>query len=114
MENLVDFYSEFVTKGICGATKEIGDAFASATKKPEAMGVSFALGLTGETGEVVDILKKYFINGRPMNVEHLTEELGDVLWYLLNIGSLFSIDLNQIMEYNINKLKERYKDVYEK
>ena len=68
----------------------------------------FALGLGGESGEVLDIIKKSIRDEHPIDLEHLKEELGDVLWYVANIASATGIDLNDILKFNIDKLTKRY------
>lgn len=65
------------------------------------------LGLAGETGEVVDVYKKYLRDGK-LDQEHMLEELGDVLWYLFNIFTLLNISLEEVMDYNVKKLNKRY------
>jgi NTP pyrophosphatase (non-canonical NTP hydrolase) len=50
-----------------------------------------ALGLIGETGEVVDIIKKHKFHNVPMDVDKLKKEVGDILWYLTN-----ALTLNQL------------------
>lgn len=52
-----------------------------------------ALGLIGETGEVVDLIKKHKFHGVPMDVEKLKKEVGDCLWYLANGLTMFDVDL---------------------
>jgi len=44
----------------------------------------------------------------------MEEELGDILWYLANIASLYSLNLDGIMEKNIEKLWKKYPAGYEK
>ncbi|MBP3038087.1 nucleoside triphosphate pyrophosphohydrolase family protein [Bacillaceae bacterium Marseille-Q3522] len=70
--------------------------------------VNFALGITGEAGEVADIVKKYRFHGHPLNREDLIGELGDVLWYVSQIAQLAAIGLDEIAESNIAKLMKRY------
>lgn len=70
-----------------------------------------ALGLAGETGEVIEIIKKVHrdFNGVPQE-QHLAEiplELGDVLWYLTSIGHDYNLTLDQIMQLNKDKLTAR-------
>ena len=67
-----------------------------------------ALGLAGEAGEVVDIIKKYFAHGKIPDREHLVEELGDTLHYLLRIASFSKITEDEIKEYNVAKLEKRW------
>ena len=80
----------------CGATIE-GDRL-----------VMSALGLAGETGEVVDIIKKYIFHSHNLPAVKLRDELGDVLWYLTVLGEACGLDLENIMEHNIKKLRDRY------
>lgn len=67
-----------------------------------------ALGLAGEAGEVVDALKKSLGHRQPLDVAHLREELGDVLWYLSDIATALGLDLGDIAAANIAKLRRRY------
>ena len=67
-----------------------------------------ALGLAGEAGEVVDYLKKVIFHGHKLDVDKLTEELGDVLWYIAAIASVYDIELEQVASENLSKLWHRY------
>lgn len=67
-----------------------------------------AVGLGGETGEVLEIYKKAHRDYKPIDKEHLKEELGDVLWYVANICTSQGLTLEEVIENNIKKLKERY------
>ena len=67
-----------------------------------------ALGLTGEAGEVVDIIKKHIFHGHALYIDELVKELGDVLWYVALISEAIGKSLDTIMEVNIEKLKNRY------
>lgn len=70
-----------------------------------------AMGLAGETGEVVEPVKKWFFHGKGTFEtvrEKLREEIGDVLWYLALLANAFDLDLGEIAEGNIKKLLIRY------
>lgn len=67
-----------------------------------------ALGLTGEAGEVADMIKKYFFHGHELNTDELIKELGDVMWYVALLCNALDISLDHVMTRNINKLKARY------
>jgi NTP pyrophosphatase (non-canonical NTP hydrolase) len=69
---------------------------------------SYCLGLVGESGEVIDHIKKVLYHGHPVKKSLIREEVGDVLWYLANILSEFGIELEGVMIDNISKLKQRY------
>lgn len=66
------------------------------------------LGISGEAGEVTDIIKKVVFHNHPMDKEKIALELGDVLWYITYLGSVIGIPLEKIGEMNIEKLKNRY------
>lgn len=67
-----------------------------------------ALGIAGEAGEVADLLKKHFFQGKPENNDKLCEELGDVLWYLSDLARLHGLSLSEVAAFNLRKLRRRY------
>ena len=71
-------------------------------------------GLNGEAGEIIDLLKKYEFQGHDLDREELIEECGDVLWYCALFATALSEDLQAIMERNIEKLKDRYPEGFDK
>lgn len=69
------------------------------------------LGLAGETGEVVDGVKKFLYHGHAeLSKSVIVQELGDLLWYIANLASLYDLTLAQVAEFNIAKLMDRYPD----
>lgn len=70
--------------------------------------INGALGLCGESGEVADMVKKCFMQGHELDVEHLAKELGDCMWYIALIANCIGYGLNGIMQMNVDKLKARY------
>ncbi len=68
------------------------------------------MGLCGESGEVIDILKKHLSQGHELNKEKMAEELGDVAWYLAETAYALGYDLEDILQRNIDKLQKRYPD----
>lgn len=68
------------------------------------------MGLNGEAGEAIDILKKYLFQGHELDRDHLAKELGDVAWYLAITANAIGYDLESIMQMNLNKLYSRYPD----
>ncbi len=67
-----------------------------------------ALGLAGESGEVIELVKKYVGHGHDLDRLKVQKELGDVLWYVSAIATLLGIDLDTVADVNIAKLKARY------
>ena len=70
-------------------------------------------GLAGEVGEFLDLLKKAMFQDHPLEVSHLIKELGDISWYLALACTVFDIDLDDVFEANIEKLKERYPEGFD-
>jgi len=71
------------------------------------------LGLAGETGEVVDLIKKVVSHGHPLDRIKLVEEMGDVLWYLAMLCTLLGVSMEDMAFRNIDKLKRRYPNGFE-
>ena len=72
--------------------------------------VNSVMGLCGESGEAIEILKKHIFHGKDLDRDHLIKELGDVAWYLAEAATALDIPLEEIFARNIEKLKARYPD----
>lgn len=70
--------------------------------------INGVLGLTGEAGEVSDLIKKSIFHEKGIDLEHLKKELGDCAWYLAIICDACGFTLDDVMQTNIDKLKARY------
>lgn len=68
------------------------------------------MGLNGESGEAIDILKKHLFQGHEFDKEHIAKELGDIAWYLAVSADAIGYDLETILQMNVDKLKKRYPD----
>ena len=75
--------------------------------------VQGVMGMSGESGECTDLLKKHLFQGKPLNKEHFAKELGDVAWYLATTAEALGYDLETIFRMNIEKLEARYPDGFE-
>lgn len=69
---------------------------------------NYSMGLAGEAGEVVDLLKKHLHHGHELNRQALIGEVGDVLHYAAGLCSMLGIDFGGVGTSNIRKLEERY------
>ena len=70
--------------------------------------INSVMGLCGESGEAIDIVKKWFAHGHELDKAHLAKELGDIAWYLAEAATALDMDLEDILQANIEKLKKRY------
>ena len=70
-----------------------------------------ALGLTAESGEFTEVVKKIILQGKPYNednVFHMKRELGDICWYIAQACMALDTSFDEIIEMNVVKLKARY------
>jgi NTP pyrophosphatase (non-canonical NTP hydrolase) len=67
-----------------------------------------SMGLAGETGELVDMLKKWIGHGHELSLTEVEKELGDILWYISEIATTLELRLDQIAAKNMDKLVARY------
>ena len=71
------------------------------------------MGLAGESGEAVDLVKKYVFHEHDLDQKHLAKELGDVAWYLAVTAATIGYDLEEILRMNVDKLRKRYPDGFD-
>ncbi len=69
-----------------------------------------SIGMSGETGEIADIVKKSMMYGKKIDVQHLKEECGDVLWYMAIMLQELGSSFEEVMQMNVDKLAKRYPD----
>ena len=70
--------------------------------------INGVMGLCGESGEVIDIVKKWLAQGHQLDKERMKSELGDVAWYLAETATSLDVPLEQIFQANLDKLHKRY------
>lgn len=70
--------------------------------------INGVMGLCGESGEAIDIVKKHLAQGHELDRERLAKELGDIAWYLAETATAIGYELDEIFQMNIDKLKKRY------
>ena len=70
--------------------------------------INGVMGLCGESGEAIDIVKKHLHQGHPLDKEKLSGELGDIAWYLAETAFALDIPLERILRANLEKLQSRY------
>lgn len=75
--------------------------------------INGVMGLCGESGEAIDIVKKWLAQGHELDKEKLAKELGDICWYLAETATALDLSLEDIMAANIEKLKQRYPEGFD-
>ena len=72
-----------------------------------------ALGLTGEAGEVAEVIKKHLFHATPLDQDALAKELGDCLWYIGAFATVLGLGMDDIAQRNIDKLRKRYPEGFD-
>ncbi len=71
------------------------------------------LGLSGEVGELNDMVKKVIFHEKELDEDHLKKELGDVMWYVAMFCESMNWNLDEILQMNVDKLISRYPDGFD-
>ena len=117
MTSNFDKYTRFVNTVTSVASKD-SDAFIY---RLQELGGDVAIqrlltasvGISAESGEFMEIVKKMIFQGKPCNednLEHLKIELGDIMWYVAQACMALEVDMNEVLDTNIKKLEKRYPD----
>ena len=117
MTSSFDKYTRFVNSVTSLPSKD-SDAFIY---RLQELGGSVAIqrlltasvGISAESGEFMEIVKKMIFQGKPCNednLEHLKIELGDIMWYVAQACMALEVDMEDVLYTNIKKLEKRYPD----
>ena len=118
MAKNVDFekYTEFVDAVTSNESKS-SESFSVRLRELYSEGLpverllTAAVGMSAESGEFIEVVKKMIFQGKPVNEEnlfHLKRELGDVMWYVAQACMALDTSFDEIVEMNVEKLKKRY------
>ena len=111
-----DAYLEFVNAVTSDQSKD-ADAFEYRIQELRGEGfethrlLTAAVGMSAESGEFTEVVKKIIFQGKPVNEEnmfHLKRELGDIMWYVAQACMGLNVSLDEVIEMNVDKLKARY------
>lgn len=75
--------------------------------------INAVMGLCGESGEAIDLVKKHLHQGHELDKEKLIKELGDIAWYLAEAATALEIPLEDVLQGNIDKLKKRFPEGFD-
>lgn len=75
--------------------------------------INGVMGLCGESGEAIDIVKKHLAQRHELDQEALAKELGDIAWYLAETATALGYSLEAIFQMNLDKLKGRYPEGFD-
>ena len=119
MSNKVNLnaYNDFVKEVTSNESQDSVAMYERIIDIEKTSGVNMAslltgsIGMASEGGEFSEIVKKCVFQGKPMDdatIFHAKRELGDIIWYWINSCRALSIDPNEVIAENVNKLKARY------
>ena len=97
-------YNEFVSR-----LSKPGQAILASLTPEKCHLTHMAIGVSGESGELLDAVKRYVIYQKLLDKENVIEEIGDTLFYLQGICNSIGVTLEDCIEGNIKKLSDRYK-----
>jgi len=100
VETIAVTYEEFV----CNLVKEMGGRDNNLAH--------MVLGIAGEAGEIVDAIKKKVIYDKPLDIDNIIEELGDLEFYMAGMRQLLGVSRKEVLAANVAKLGKRYADGY--
>lgn len=86
-------------------TAELADRFTDE--------MHYTLGIVTEAGELADVYKKHIAYGRKMDYVNVSEEIGDLMWYVANLCRVLDIDFDKMLDTNIAKLRARYPEKFD-
>jgi len=75
--------------------------------------INGVMGLCGESGEAIDIVKKWLAQGHELDREKLAKELGDIAWYLAETATALDLSLEDVFQANIDKLRRRFPEGFD-
>ena len=105
-QNLEDLLTDF-NKMALALAKDGEDILKNLTPEQANMW-HMVTGIGGEAGEIVDCIKKHVIYQKPLDVENIKEELGDLLFYMSNLMQSVGLSFEEVLQHNIDKLSVRY------
>lgn len=116
LQEYQEFVSE-VTSPVSDSTDALIDHLDNLQNQQSDVNIALlltsALGLSAESGEFTEIVKKIVFQGKPLSAEnrfHMKRELGDVLWYWINACRSLDVDPYSVIQENISKLQKRFPD----
>ena len=93
--------------------QDLAQRTCNITNAPDDKIMNGCMGLNGEAGECIDLLKKARFQGHELDREKMIEELGDVLWYCAELACGLGVTLEEVARRNIEKLKRRYPEGFD-
>lgn len=107
--------NEYQRKAMRTNNHEAGEKILASMQAGNNTGeiLNASLGLSGEVGELNDLLKKWIFHEKNIDREHIKKEIGDIMWYIALMADALGFELDAIMITNIEKLEARYPEGFD-
>jgi len=99
---------EYIEKAVRTENKDISGISQRGNTEKNWRLVHAMMGISTESAELLDLLKKHIFYGKPLNDDKIFEELGDAMWYIALLCDAMGFDLEKVKAKNIDKLRARY------
>ena len=100
--------SEIKFEAMVTGLKKDGALIIQEMSAPQADALHMAVGVSGESGELLDAVKKWVIYQKPLDVNNVIEELGDLEFYMEGLRQVLNVTREECIAANIKKLGQRY------
>ena len=107
MHSLDDTYADHVA-GLTKSGSDIKESLSAA----DCYLIHMSMGVSGESGELLDAVKKHVIYRKPLDVLNVVEELGDLEFYMEGLRQAIGVTRDDVLRANIAKLRKRYNGGY--
>lgn len=98
-------------ENLVAALVKPGESIVAELTPGKADLLHMAVGVAGEAGELVDAIKKHVIYNKPIDLDNVIEELGDMEFYMERIRQRLNIRREETIEATIAKLQRRYESM---
>ena len=71
-----------------------------------------AIGISTESGELLDAYKKKYAYSKELDVVNIAEEIGDIFWYAINLCTMLELNPEDVFSKNVEKLRVRYPEKF--
>ena len=113
VEEMIDLEKQEVEYSLMvDALAKPGDDILASLNADKAHLLHMAVGVAGESGELLDAIKKYVIYNKPLDIENVIEELGDLEFYMEGLRQKLKIERSKCISANMEKLSVRYGKIY--
>ena len=113
VEEMIDLEKQEVEYAVMvDALAKPGDDILASLNADKVHLLHMAVGVAGESGELLDAIKKHVIYNKPLDIENVIEELGDLEFYMEGLRQKLKIERSKCISANMEKLSVRYGKVY--